>query len=72
MGMLDRLIIIRDSVNLDVLMLGATPESLWTDAKATAIATDENVEAADIFATAMKNNFTVGRIIIDKILAGQF
>ena len=70
--MLDRLIIIRDSVNLDVFMLGATPESLWENAKATAIASEENVEAADIFMTAMKNNFNVGRIIVDMILAGQF
>ena len=72
MGMLDRLIIIRDSVNMDVFMLGATPESLWGDAEATTLASEENVEAADIFMTAMKNNFNVGRIITDKILAGQF
>ena len=72
MGMLDRLIIIRVSVNMDVFMLGTTPESLWGDAKATTLASEENVEAADIFVTAMKNNFNVGRIIIDKILAGQF
>ena len=35
-------------------------------------ASEENVEAADIFMTAMENNFNAGRIIIDKILAGQF
>ena len=28
--------------------------------------------AADIFMTAMENNFNVGRIIIDRILAGEF
>ena len=72
MGMLDRLIIIRDSVNMDVFMLGATPESLWGNAEAAALASEESIEAADIFATAMKNNFNVGRIIIDRILAGQF
>ena len=72
MGMLDRLIVIRGSVNMDVFMLGATPESLWGDAEATTLASEENVEAADIFMTAMKNNFNVGRIIIDQILAGQF
>ena len=72
MGMQDRLIIIRDSVNMDVFMLGATPESLWGDAQAITLASEENVEAADIFATAMKNNFNAGRIIIDRILAGQF
>ncbi len=72
MGMLDRLIIIRDSVNMDVFMLGATPESLWGDAEATTLASEKSVEAADIFMTTTKNNFNVGRIIIDKILAGQF
>ena len=72
MGMLDRLIVIRDSVNMDVFMFGDTPETLWADAEGTTIANEENVEAADIFATAMKNNFDVGRIIIDLILSGKF
>ncbi len=72
MGMLDRLLIIRDSVNMDVFMLGATPESLWGGAEALTLSSAENVEAADIFATAMKNNFDVGRIIIDRILEGRF
>ena len=72
MGMLDRLMIIRDSVNMDVFMLSATPEGLWGEAKATTLASEESGEAANIFMTAMKNNFEVGRIIIDRILAGQF
>ena len=72
MGMLDRLIIIRVSVNMDVFMLSATPEILWGDASAIILASEENVEAADIFMTAMKNNFEVGRIVIDRILTGQF
>ena len=72
MGMLDRLIILRDSVNMDVFMLGITPESLWGDAEAITLSNEENVEAADIFMTAMKNNFTVGQIIIDRILDMQF
>ena len=72
MGLLDRLIIIRDSVNMDVFMQGDTPESLWENAEAKTLATDEGVESADIFQTAMKNNFDVGRIIIDRILDGRF
>ncbi len=72
MGMLDRLMIIRVSVNMDMFMLGATPESLWGDAEAVTLASEESVEAVDIFPTAMKNNFNVGRIIIDQILAGRF
>ena len=71
MGLLDRLIILRDSVNMDVFMLGATPESLWNpDATAMPLASEDSVEAADIFATAMKNNFDVGSVIIDEILNG--
>ncbi len=72
MGMLDRLIIIRDSVNMDVFMLGATPERLWGNAEEVTLASEESIESADIFVTAMKNNFNVGRMIIDQILAGQF
>lgn len=34
MGKLDRLIILRVSVNMGVFMLGAIPESLWGDAAA--------------------------------------
>ena len=71
LGLLDRLIILRDSVNMDLFMLGATPESLWNpDATALSLASEDSVEAADIFATAMKNNFAVGSVIIDEILNG--
>ena len=69
---LDRLIIIRDSVNIDVFMNGETPESLWGDAEAVHLDDADSAEAADIFETAMKNNFEVGRIIIEKILDGSF
>ena len=72
MGMLDRQIILRVSVNMDVFALGTTPENLWGNAKATALASEESVESADIFLTAMQNNFLVGQIIIDRILAGSF
>lgn len=68
LGMLDRLIILRDSVNMDVFMLSATPENLWGEGKAVMLASQESGEAANIFVPAMRNNFTVGRIIIDKIL----
>ena len=67
MGMLDRLIILRDSVNMDVFMAGAAPESLWGDGEMP-LSSEDSPEAADIFAAAMKNNFDVGRIIIDRIL----
>ena len=71
MGMLDRYIIIRDSVNMDVFMMGATPESLWDPETAEmTIASEDNVEAEDIFETAMKNNFEVGKVVVDAILDG--
>ncbi len=71
MGLKDRLIILRGSVNMDVFMPGATPESLWGNAEATALAAEDSVEAADIFATAMKSIFDAGRVIIDGILNGE-
>ena len=72
MGLLDRMIIIRDSVNMDVFMPDVSPESLWSEAEAEQLTEENSTEAADIFATAMKNNFEVGRIVIDRILDGSF
>lgn len=70
MGMLDRFIIIRDSVNMDVFMNGASPESLWDPNFDESLASETSVESADIFATAMKNNFAVGSVVVDAILNG--
>ena len=36
------------------------------------LADEDSVEAADIFEVSMKNNFVVGRVIIDSILSGEF
>lgn len=72
MGLLDRLIVIRGSVNMDVFMLGATPESLWGNLEEMTLADEDSVEAADIFAVSMKNIFAVGRVIVDSILSGEF
>lgn len=35
------------------------------------LASESSVESADIFATAMKNNYTVGHVIVDAILNGE-
>lgn len=72
LGMLDQYIIIRDSVNTDVFMNGATPESLWDPNYVAPEESDETVETADIFATAMENNYKVGSVLIDAILNGEF
>ena len=71
LGMLDRYIIIRDSVNTDVFMNGASPESRWDPNFVDSLASESSVESADIFATAMKNNFTVGHVVVDAILKGE-
>ena len=69
LGMLDRYIVIRDSVNMDVFMNGANPEYLWAGIE-DSLASEDSVESADIFATAMENNFKVGSIVVDAILDG--
>lgn len=71
LGMLDLYIIIRDSVNTDAFMNGASPESLWDPNFVDSLASDESVESADIFATAMENNFKVGKVVIDAIINGE-
>ena len=70
-GLLDRYIIIRDSVNMVVFMNGVTPEGLWDPSRSSDSLSDEDsIEAADIFATAMENNFKVGSVVVDAILDG--
>ena len=69
LGMLDRYIVIRDSVNMDVFMNGANPEYLWAGVE-DSLASESSVESADIFATAMENNFKVGSVVVDAILDG--
>ena len=68
-GLLDKYIVIRDSVNMDVFMYGATPENLWSIDDS--LASDDSVESADIFATARKNNFLVGSKVVDAIILGN-
>ncbi len=67
-NMLDRYIILRDAVNMDVFMNGDTPDSLWDPDSIEDIASETNAETADIFNTARENNFLVGKRIIDAIL----
>lgn len=67
-GLLDRYIVIRVSVNTDVFMNGDSPEALWSRSFLDGVSKDDNAETADIFETAMRNNFSVGRVIIDKII----
>jgi len=64
-GLLERLIAIRVSVNLDCYMNGATPEKLWSNnCFEDNMLEEDNEEGADIFETAMRNLFKVGKEII--------
>ena len=71
-GLIDKVMILRDNVDMDTFMNGATPESLWGEANVKAISDEDNEEALDIFPVAMENNFKVGKVIIDAILNGKF
>ena len=67
---LDRLIVTRVSVNFDVFVKGSSPQALWgynLDAVDLLIS-DNSEETADIFVTAMQNNFKVNKVIIDMLL----
>lgn len=71
-GMLDRLIILRTGVNMDVFPSGVTPEILWGEESNDHVATEDSVESVDIFETAMQNCFSAGKVLIDALLDGTF
>lgn len=70
-GMLDRLIILRGAVNMDVFTEDNTPESLWGPESNNAIASESSEESADIFVPSMRNNFAIGKTVIQAILDGE-
>lgn len=69
-GLLDRLIILRVSVNMDVFPSGVTPEILWGPVTDDHIASEDSLESVDIFRTAMENCFAAGRVLIEAIRSG--
>ena len=71
-GMLDRLIILRAGVNMDVFPDGVTPEILWGPESDDHLASESSMESVDIFETAMHNCFSVGKMLIDAVLNGAF
>ena len=70
-GLLDRLIVLRVSVNMDVFPSGVTPEMLWGPETDDHLASDESKESVDIFETAMQNCFATGKVLVDEILDGE-
>lgn len=70
-GLLDRLIILRVAVNLDVFPGDTTPEMLWSPETDDHVASSGSLESVDIFETGMKNCFTAGKTVVDSILDGS-
>ena len=72
LGKLDHFIIVRVCVNMDVFVLNTTPESLWGETDDSKYFSDEeDAEAADIFVTALENEFKVVEVIIKAIGEGK-
>lgn len=71
-GMLDRVIVLRVIVNMDMFLDGETPESTWGEYdNYNNKVKEENQETLDIFEPAMHNLFDAGSIVIDSILEGN-
>ena len=70
-GLLDRLIILRVSVNMDTFPSGMTPEILWGPDTGDHIASEDSLESVDIFQTAMQNCFAAGKLLIESIREGK-
>ena len=70
-GLLQRLIVLRVGVNMDVFPAGVTPEMLWGKKSDDELASDESMESIDIFETAMENCFNTSKVLIDAIRNGE-
>jgi hypothetical protein len=57
---------------MDVFPSGVTPEMLWQPETDDHIASDDSIESVDNFQTAMQNCFVTCKVLLDKILAGEF
>jgi len=69
LGMLDRYIPVRTSVNMDVFLKGESPESLW--GTGTAIIKNDSAETLDIFPVAMMNTYRVVSAVVKAIDNGE-
>lgn len=65
-GMLDRLIIFRACVNVDVYIDGATPESAW-EGQSLVVSEDGFDGFSDIFPVAMENELKVVSAVIEEL-----
>lgn len=72
-GLLDRTLIMRCIVNIDVFYDNASPESLWgQNNDFVDTVSDNNEETLDIFVPSIENLFCVAQTIIDSILNGEY
>ena len=70
-GLLDRLIILRVAVNMDVFPGDTTPEMLWASETDDHVASSGSLESVDIFETGMKTCFVTGKVLVDSIRKGD-
>ncbi|MDO4416464.1 MAG: hypothetical protein Q4C20_15435 [Erysipelotrichaceae bacterium] len=70
-GLLEKLIILRVSVNMDTFPSGVFPEMLWGPEEDDHLASDDSLESVDIFPVAMQNCFEAGKVLIDAIMNEQ-
>lgn len=68
MGMLDRLIILRDCVNMDVFPKGMTPEKMWGSGKAENPEMEMKYIDEILFPMARQSSFNVACAIIEGLL----
>lgn len=69
LGMKDRYIAIRSSVNMDVFFKGDTPENLWGTGNS--ITSENSMEALDLFPVSMRNNYKVVSTVVKAIDNGE-
>ena len=71
-GLMNRLIILRNIVNMDVYEKDMTPEKRWGAASnQVSDDSDDSDDGESLFNVSMENNFNVGRVIVDAILNGE-
>jgi purine nucleoside permease len=73
-GLLDNVLIVRDSVNMAVLLSGQKITDIWEIESGTqqSLTEETSEEALDIFMVAQANNYKVGSVILNAILDGSF
>ena len=70
-GMEKRYIVIRACVNFDLFPKGVTPDMLWLNGSAQELSSEDSLESAGAFETAMRNNLRVISTVADAIMQNK-